>query len=124
MHAKASRQQSSQAEQRSVPAQPGFVGLKPAGPAGLVPGLQHSHGNRFVQRWLETSVLRRSCGCGICAACAEASRTERPAGLQPKSSGFATFIPAKLTVSEPGDADELEADRVAEEVMRMSDRLQ
>ena len=50
MHAKASRQQSSQAEQRSVPAQPGFVGLKPAGPAGLVPGLQHSHGNRFVQR--------------------------------------------------------------------------
>jgi len=73
MQAKASQRQSSQTEQRAVQAQPGFTGLRRAGLDGFADtllSLQRSHGNRFVQRLLEATVLQRGCGCGgTCPAC-------------------------------------------------------
>jgi hypothetical protein len=73
MQAKTGHEQSSQTEQRAVQAQPGLAGQRmpgPGGNAGIVLGLQRTHGNRFVQRFLERSVLQRNCGCGgTCADC-------------------------------------------------------
>jgi hypothetical protein len=125
MHTKTSLQQSSQAEQRTVSAQPGFAGQRTPGPlgaAGLLLSLQHSHGNRFVQRLLNNTLIQRDCGCGAacpdCGQGAQAEELDRPSLLQ-KSATLPTLIQAKLTVSQPGDPYEQEADRVAEEVMRM-----
>ena len=124
MHTKTSLQQSPQTEQRTVPAQPGLAGQRTPdrlGAAGLLLSLQRSHGNRFVQRLLDTTMLQRECGCGgTCADCRQDARTEeqdRP-GLPQKSATLPTFIQAKLTVSQPGDPYEQEADRVADQVLR------
>jgi hypothetical protein len=66
--------------------------------------LQRTQGNRYVQRLLNATIQRK-CDCGgACAGCA--------------SDQYA--IQTKLTVSQPGDRYEQEADRVAEQVMRMS----
>jgi len=70
MRAKAIRQQTSQAEQRTVPTQRGFVAQTLTGPTGALLGVQQSHGNRFVQRWLAACVLQRACACGgTCLDC-------------------------------------------------------
>lgn len=80
----------------------------------LTQNLQRTHGNQAVMRLVRASkdmVLQRKCGpCssghGSCPTCA----AEEGVTLRPK-----------LTVSEPGDLYEREADRVAEQVMRMPD---
>ncbi len=42
----------------------------PTGHAAMLMSLQRSHGNRFVQRMLEATLLQRDCGCGgMCSAC-------------------------------------------------------
>lgn len=127
MQTKTSRQQSSQTEQRAVQAQLGLAGQRRSdslGNAGVLLSLQRSHGNRYVQRLLDAAVLQRSCGSGAagpdCGQVAQAEEHGRPT-LQQKSVTLPPFIQAKLTVSQPGDAYEQEADRVAEEVMRMHD---
>jgi hypothetical protein len=127
MHTKTLLQQSPQTEQRTVPAQPGLAGQRTPGPlgaAGLLLSLQRSHGNRFVQRLLDATVLRRGCGGGgTCADCGKDARAEEPdrPALQQTPPALPAFIQAKLTVSQPGDPCEQEADRVAEDVMRMPD---
>jgi hypothetical protein len=124
MQTKASRRQGAQPEQRAVQAQPGLAGHKPnpLGNAGMLMSLQRSHGNRYVQRLLNTTLIQRDCGCGAacpdCGQVAQAEEQDRPS-LQQKSATLPAFIQAKLTVSQPGDPYEQEADRVAEEVMRM-----
>ncbi len=95
MQATASRPQSARAEQRAVHGQPGFAGQRRAGldgGIGTLLSLQRSHGNRFVQRLLD----------------APGNTFHDPAR-------------AKLTISHPGDPYEREADRVASEVLSMSD---
>ncbi|MEW6212601.1 MAG: DUF4157 domain-containing protein [Acidobacteriota bacterium] len=66
--------------------------------------LQRAHGNRYVQRLLNAT-LQRSCGCG--GTCSDCASKDRDA------------IQTRLAVSQPGDQYEQEADRVAEQVMRM-----
>jgi uncharacterized protein DUF4157/pretoxin HINT domain-containing protein len=74
---------------------------------------QQSYGNRFVQRAIagihrspsRTSLLQRQCACGTCPECWAAEKG------QP--------VQAKLTIGEPGDKYEQEADTVADRVMRM-----
>src|SRR5215471_15298152 len=98
MQTKATQRPSAQTEQRAIQAQPDLAGQRmsrPQGNAGLLLSLQRSHGNRFVQRFLDVAVLQRACDRGgTCADCQ-----------------------TKLTVSQPDDPYEQEADRVAEEVM-------
>ena len=128
MHAKASQwqaSQTSQTERRTLQAQPGLGGQGRAGwdgSAGVLLSLQRSHGNRYVQRFLEATMLRRDCSCGgTCSECGQNAQTEeldRPS-LQPKPAETRVLICPKLIVSQPGDPYEQEADRVAEEVMRM-----
>jgi hypothetical protein len=70
MQTKTGRQQSS-AEQQAFQARPGFAGQRRSdspGNAGVLPSLQRSHGNRYVQRLLDAAV-QRGCGCGTCADC-------------------------------------------------------
>jgi len=124
MQGKTLQQQSSQDKDRIVQTQPGLAGQRISGPKGI-PGsllsLQRSHGNRFVQRLLDNTVLQRACGCGgTCSACGQAAQAEDPdrPALQRKSSALSSFIQAKLTVSQPGDQYEQEADRVADQVLR------
>jgi hypothetical protein len=129
MPTKTSQRQSAQPEQRAVQAQPALAGHKsgPLGNAGVLLSLQRSHGNRYVQRLLNDAVLQRSCGCGTCADCGKSAEAEAPdrAALQRKSSTtLPAFVQTKLTVSQPGDPYEQEADRVAEEVMRMPEGTQ
>ena len=99
MQTKTGQQQGARAEQRTVQPQPHSAGQPRSGPpgnAGLLLALQRSYGNRYVQR-----VLR-----------------DYPA-LRQKSAAHLPLVQTKLTVSQPGDAYEQEADRVADEVMRM-----
>lgn len=73
MQAKTVPQQSSQSKDRIAQAQPGLAGeqrSRPEGSVGLLLSLQRSHGNRFVQRFLNSTLLQRDCGCGgTCADC-------------------------------------------------------
>jgi hypothetical protein len=123
MQARASQRQGLQTEQRAAQAQPGFAGQRRAGPdgsAGMLLSLQHSHGNRFVQRLLGASVLQRDCGYGgACVDCAGNAQTEEAnrSSLERKSSALPRSIQAKLAVSRPGDPYEQEADRVADQVL-------
>jgi len=88
------------------------------GNAGLLFALQRSHGNRFVQRMLDTGVLQRGCGCGgSCSACRQEGQAQQPAAREPRPTS--PFVQARLTINEPGDVYEQEADRVADQVMRM-----
>ena len=112
---------------RGQPLAPGAILQRAAlAPQSLRPAdilrLQQTHGNRFVQRLLESSVLQRDCSCGgTCSECGQNAQTEeldRPS-LQPKPAETRVLIRPKLIVSQPGDPYEQEADRVAEEVMRM-----
>ena len=84
-------------------------------------GMQRSHGNGFVQRFLDATVLQRNCSCGgTCSHCAQGDQTAEPErlALQRKPAAPLAFIQAKLTVSQPGDVYEQEADRVADQVLR------
>lgn len=65
---------------------------------------------------VQTGLLQRTCACGgastpsgECAECRQKRLTGQSALIQPK-----------LTVNQPGDRYEQEADRVAATVMRMS----
>jgi hypothetical protein len=103
--------------------------------AGLLLDLQSSHGNRYVQSMLRGAVIQRKCACGgTCDSC-QSNRLDlkRKSATQtePSSMPFImrealhsklpdTIQPA-LNISQPGDAHEQEADRVADEVMRMPD---
>jgi uncharacterized protein DUF4157 len=127
MEAKATQQQSAQSEQKAVQSQTQATASPmsdlPAS-AGVLLGLQHAHGNRFVQRFLNSAVLQRACACGgSCADCGQTAQAEEAeqAGVQRKAAALLPFIQAKLTVSQPGDAYEQEADRVADQVMRKID---
>jgi hypothetical protein len=123
MQTKTGQRQSAQTEQSSARVQPALAGHKPGplGNAGVLLSLQRSHGNRYVQRLLNNTLMQRECGCGAaCPDCghAQAEELDRPS-LQQKSATLPAFVQAKLTVSQPGDSYEQEADRVADEVMRM-----
>lgn len=67
--------------------------------------LQKTYGNQAVLR-MNGGVLQRKCACGTgnCAEC----QSKREGTLQ-----------TKLRISEPGDKYEQEADRIADQVMRM-----
>jgi hypothetical protein len=79
----------------------------PRGPAGTLLGLQQSHGNRFVESLVRRAMAHPGQWPGL------------PARAEP-GGGSHVAIQPKLTVSRPGDPDEREADRVADEVMRMT----
>lgn len=74
---------------------------------------QQHYGNQFVQRAIagihrspcRTSLLQRQCTCGACPEC--------------RAAGKRQSVQAKLTIGEPGDKYEQEADTVADRVMRM-----
>ena len=53
----------------------------------------------------------------------QASKTTQTNGAFFGGSGGASFFQAKLTVNQPGDAYEQEADAVAEQVVRRDSRL-
>jgi hypothetical protein len=77
-------------------------------------GLQQTHGNRFVQRALNGTVIQRKCACGgTCAACSSQGTLHDHSG-EP--------VRFKLSVSQPGDIHEQEADRVADAVLRMPEQ--
>ena len=66
-----------------------------------------------VSQTVRTGWLQRTCACGSpagptgeCVACR-------------RSRGLGTPLQAKLRINQPGDPFEREADRVAEQVMRM-----
>jgi hypothetical protein len=125
MQTKISQRESSQTERRAVQKQSASTVQRksdPLGNAGVLLSLQRSHGNRYVQRLLDIALLQRAVGgvgtCPVCENDAQAEQSDRPS-LQQKSAKLPAFIQAKLTVSQPGDPYEQEADRVAEEVMRM-----
>ena len=121
MQTKTSQRQSAQGEQRAVQRQPHPAGQRrssPLGNAGLLLSLQRSHGNRYVQRLLSTTVPHASEGPGTGGTQDARTESDRP-DQQREYPRAATFIQAKFTVSEPGDPYEREADRVADEVMRM-----
>lgn len=71
--------------------------------------LQKTYGNQAVLR-MNGGVLQRKCACGTgnCAEC----QSKREGTLQ-----------TKLRISEPGDKYEQEADRIADQVMRMPEPL-
>jgi hypothetical protein len=122
MQTKTSQRQDSRTEQRVAQAQPGLAGQRRSdspGKAGVLLSLQRSHGNRYVQRLLSSTLIQRDCGCGAAGPdCGQVATEDRPT-LQQKPVTLPPFIQAKLTVSQPGDPYEQEADRVADEVMRM-----
>src|SRR5271166_4204260 len=105
-------------KERTMQADSGLaVQAKPrlAGNAALLISLQRSHGNRFVQRMLDATVLQRACGRGgRCSSCAN------EISEQPSESNRlrGSVVQAKLAVSQPDDPYEQEADRVADQVLR------
>jgi hypothetical protein len=65
--------------------------------------LQRTHGNRFVGQLLNGGGIQRKCACGGgCPRCKES-----------------LLLQTKLKINEPGDRYEQEADRIADQVMRM-----
>lgn len=68
---------------------------------------QRTRGNRFVRQWLATAAIQRSQGRRLLA--------------HEKGDGKAITAQTRLRVSDPGDHFEQEADRVADEVMRMAE---
>src|SRR5574337_1806158 len=51
----------------------------PTGEAAVLSSLQRSHGNGYVQRMLEATVLQRKCGCGgTCSHCNSAPSSAPP----------------------------------------------
>ena len=73
--------------------------------------LQRTHGNRFVQGLLNGTVIQRTCACGgTCTACQSEGMPQHHHG---------DLVQPKLTISQPGDMHEQEADRVADIVMRL-----
>lgn len=91
--------------------------------------LHTTYGNQAVLRMLERSrpaasaagpVLQRQCACG--GACPECREKSEGALLQRAYGGSAALpLQRKLVVNEPGDSYEQEADRVADQVMGMSE---
>ena len=82
--------------------------------------LQQTYGNQAVLRMLRSSIAGISSGAGgmvqrKCAKCDQEDETRQR--CIPKSGS--TLIQPKLTVNQPGDKYEQEADRVADQVMRM-----
>jgi hypothetical protein len=99
-------------------------------------GLQTTHGNQSVLRMLQNpqravqvtplrpsqgSLMQRKCACGgtagpigECAECKQKREGEE---------AVSALLQTKLKVSQPGDPYEREADRVAEQVMRMTDSV-
>lgn len=80
-------------------------------------GVQVETGSSQGARSSSSGLLQRQCACGTHTMgggqCAECQKKNKMAvGGRP--------LQAKLAISEPGDAYEQEADRVAEQVMRMS----
>ena len=84
-------------------------------------GVHQRAGNRATGRWIQRlasgSPLIQRCACGgTCASCAkhdgeeDAAQRARSVGIQPR-----------LAVNTVGDPYEIEADRVADQVMRMPD---
>ena len=93
--------------------------------------LHHAYGNQALLRMLSRSlqvsdgaagVLQRKCECGGSSGeggeCAECQQ-KREEGLTAGASG----VQRKLIVNQPGDAYEQEADRIADQVMRMTDPI-
>lgn len=78
--------------------------------------VQIETGRSQGSRSSSSGVLQRQCACGTHTMgggqCAECQKKKMSVGGMP--------LQAKLAISEPGDVYEQEADRVAEQVMRMS----
>ena len=72
--------------------------------------VQRAAGNRATQDALSVASLQRTCACGGGGPVCHCEDEDRGPPLQ-----------RKLAISTPGDAYEVEADRVAEDVMRMPD---
>src|SRR2546429_4367774 len=68
---------------------------------------------------MQTQILQRKCACGgtpgVDGECGEC-RSKR---LSSQRQAIPMTLQTKLTVNKPGDQYELEADRVAEQVVRM-----
>src|SRR5215471_5022384 len=91
----------------------------PSGVTGFLLQLQRGPGNHYVQRWLGGLVMQRQCNCGgTCSHCGNERQSGSDAVTRLRHSNV---MQARLTVSEPGDPFEQEADRVADQVMRMSE---
>lgn len=79
-------------------------------------GVQVESGRSQGARSSSSGLLQRQCACGTHTMggeqCAECQKKKMGVGGRP--------LQTKLTISEPGDTYEQEADRVAEQVMRMS----
>jgi hypothetical protein len=97
--------------------------------------LQGARGNQAVLRMLENAeprdgVPQRKCACGGSAGstgeCAECRQNKANIFSQQHGDSLSAFtgedIQAKLAMGQAGDQYEQEADRVADDVMRMSDR--
>lgn len=85
--------------------------------ANPVLNLQRTIGNQAVQRLLQASPNSREEGLAVGR---ESGSAPAFAGI-PVSAAPTRTIQTKLTVNAPGDAYEQEADRAAEQVMRMSE---
>ena len=115
-----------------------------AGLAGTLLSLQRSHGNRFVHDLASGTLIQRKCSCGgTCEQCREdhdeeeviqrkrAGASNPPVSQVPRfslapeedasrASGVETAR-ERLRVTNANDESEMEADRIAEQLMRVSD---
>ena len=110
---------------------PGRLGSSPSrvsadGAAGLHQ-LQHALGNRLVYELLSTAGIHRKCACGGSSGTCESCREDRDPpvrrSVEPGGTGTAAVQPQDeangLRVSTPTDASEMEADRVADQILAM-----
>lgn len=107
---KAARRTASPESSRPGRAHPGQ-----ASEAGLILHLQRTIGNQVVQRCLEENVANvkvDSTVNGIARSGCDLNRI-------PMHNFVAGAIETRLAINKPGDEDELEADRIADRVMRM-----
>jgi hypothetical protein len=81
--------------------------LRPASPPTWMPAQSSASRSLALSAVAPIGSIQRACGCGDAPAIAQDESIKR-SGIQPA-----------LTISTPGDPSEVEADRVADEVMRM-----
>lgn len=100
----------------------------PASPYAAILGLQRAAGNRAVSQLLQPEAVdgpRVQRTCAACPAggsqCADCREENEGQVLQRAMIAPGAFLQARLNVSQPQDAHEQEADRVADQVMRGPD---
>jgi hypothetical protein len=94
--------------------------------AGWLLGLQQTHGNHYVEGLLRGLPVQRKCACGgTCASCrGDRDDLDRKATAHPSAPSVTTGelnigTTQELNISRPGDPHEQEADRAADEAVRL-----